>query len=62
VHTRHEARLAQATANQDVTHRTLAEALAATRKAAEAQERITAELVEIRNRVAAIEKLLNEVV
>jgi hypothetical protein len=36
--------------------------LAATRKAAEAQERITAELVEIRNRVAAIEKLLNEVV
>jgi hypothetical protein len=50
------------TASHDGAYRALAEeATAAARKTAEAQERIAAELVEVRNRIAAIEKLLSEV-
>jgi hypothetical protein len=50
-----------ATAHDDA-YRTLAEeATTAARKSAEEQARITAELVEVRNRLAAIEKLLTDV-
>ena len=53
---------ARAATAQDEAYRALAEAAtAAARQSADEQQRIAAELVEIRTRLAAIEKVLNEV-
>jgi F0F1-type ATP synthase membrane subunit b/b' len=56
--THHEA----TAASHDDAYRVIAEeATAAAKQNAEAQQRIAAELADLRNRIAAIEKLLSEV-